>query len=180
MSDRRTTCEADAYRIAEPRANSASAGGCGMLGAAAAGQGKRLRIGLTKWGWVPAGRAGAVGGRAAFAEYSMQPDFCRSCHIMEPYYQAWHHSTHKNVPCVDCHFEPGLENTLNGKLQASSQAVKYITHTYGSKPHAEIHDVSCLRSGCHEKRLLEGKVNWTVTHPARRRRSPSASTTRRT
>ena len=92
----------------------------------------------------------------------MQPDFCRSCHIMEPYYQAWHSSSHKNVPCTDCHFEPGLENTLYGKFQASSQAVKYITKTYGSKPHAEIRDVSCMRVGCHERRLLEGKVNWTV------------------
>jgi hypothetical protein len=55
-----------------------------------------------------------------------------------------------------------LEKTLYGKFQASSQAVKYLTKTYGSKPHAEVRDVSCMRSGCHEKRLLEGKVNWTV------------------
>jgi nitrate/TMAO reductase-like tetraheme cytochrome c subunit len=108
---------------------------------------------------------GGGGTMAAFAEYSMQPDFCRSCHIMEPYYQAWHASSHKNVPCTDCHFEPGLENTIKGKFQASSQAAKFITGTYGSKPHAEVRDVSCMRSGCHEKRLLEGKVNWAATTP---------------
>jgi hypothetical protein len=84
---------------------------------------------------------------------------------MEPYYQAWHSSTHKNVPCTDCHFEPGLQNTLKGKFEASSQAAKFITGTYGSKPHAQINDVSCMRSGCHEKRVLEGKVDWTVTTP---------------
>jgi nitrate/TMAO reductase-like tetraheme cytochrome c subunit len=124
--------------------------------------GCRIPIGLTLWGvvlWI--GVFGTLG-MMGFAEYSMQPDFCRSCHIMEPYYQAWHQSSHKGVPCVDCHFKPGIGNTLYGKFQASSQAVKYITQTYGSKPHAEVHDESCMREGCHEHRLLEGKVNWDV------------------
>ncbi|MEI8196829.1 MAG: NapC/NirT family cytochrome c, partial [Phycisphaerae bacterium] len=125
-------------------------------------EGKWLHWGLTRWGMVLAILLLGMVGMAGFAEYSMQPAFCNSCHIMEPYYQAWHQSTHKNVPCVDCHFLPGFQNTMYGKFQASSQAVKYVTGTYGSKPHAEIHDESCLRSGCHEKRLLEGKVNWTI------------------
>jgi len=128
-------------------------------------EGKYLRVKPTLWGYVLLVGFGGMVGSAAFAEYSMQPDFCRSCHIMEPYYQAWHSSKHNKVPCTDCHFEPGLENTLKGKWQASSQAIKYITNTYGSKPHAEIRDVSCMRSGCHEKRLLEGKVNWPVALP---------------
>ncbi len=124
--------------------------------------GKWLRFGLTLWGWFLVFAAAAVIGGAGFAEYSMQPDFCRSCHIMEPYYQAWHRSTHKNVPCQDCHFEPGWRNTLKGKFQASAQVAKYVTRTYGTKPHAEIQDASCLRSGCHERRLLEGMVEWEV------------------
>ena len=123
--------------------------------------GKFLKIAPTKWGYVLLLVFVGGVGSAAFAEYSMQPDFCRSCHIMEPYYQAWHSSTHKNVPCTDCHFEPGLQNTIKGKFEASSQAAKFITGTYGSKPHAQIHDVSCMRSGCHEKRILEGKVDWS-------------------
>ena len=86
-------------------------------------------------------------GLAAFAQYSMQPAFCRSCHLMEPYYTAWHESTHKGVTCTDCHFEPGAENMLWQKFQASSQAVKLVTQTYGSKPHAEVRDSSCMRSG---------------------------------
>src|SRR5215471_6952290 len=124
--------------------------------------GKRIPLGLNKWGAVLAFLVLGAVASGAFLEYSMQPDFCRSCHLMEPYYQAWHASSHKNVPCTECHFEPGLEKTLYGKFQASSQAVKYLTKTYGSKPHAEVRDVSCMRSGCHEKRLLEGKVNWPV------------------
>ncbi|GMU24218.1 MAG: hypothetical protein AMXMBFR13_42940 [Phycisphaerae bacterium] len=126
--------------------------------------GKWLPIGLTLWGWFVFVCAALVVGGAGFAEYSMQPEFCRSCHIMEPYYQAWHDSTHRGVPCADCHFEPGWRNTLKGKFQATSQVARYVTRTYGSKPHAEVHDSSCLRSGCHERRLLEGKVAWDVVN----------------
>ena len=90
-------------------------------------EGKRMRIVPSKWGWLLIAMVVFLVGSAGFAEYSMTPDFCRSCHLMEPYYQAWHASSHKNVACPECHFEPGLKNTLKGKFQASSQAVKYIT-----------------------------------------------------
>ncbi len=126
-------------------------------------EGKWIGIGLTVWGWCVLTAVVVLGGGTWFAEYSMEPEFCRSCHIMEPYFQAWHRSTHKNVPCQDCHFEPGWRNTLKGKYQASAQVAKYLTRTYGSKPHAEIQDASCLRSGCHEQRMLEGKVRWSLT-----------------
>ncbi len=91
--------------------------------------------------------------------YSESPRFCNSCHIMEPYYKAWSTSKHNKVACVECHYPPGSPRTLLWKkFQALSQVAKYVTRTYSSKPFAEIEDTSCLRSGCHSKRLLEGKV----------------------
>lgn len=93
------------------------------------------------------------------AKYSTSPSFCRSCHIMEPYYKAWKTSKHNFVPCVDCHYPPGSPKTiLWKKFQALSQVVKYVTRTYSSKPFAEIEDSACLRSGCHSTRLLQGKI----------------------
>src|SRR6476646_219390 len=71
--------------------------------------GRFSRIIPTKWGWCLIAFFMFAAGSAGFAEYSMQPDFCRSCHIMEPYYEAWHQSTHKGVACTMCHFEPGIE-----------------------------------------------------------------------
>jgi nitrate/TMAO reductase-like tetraheme cytochrome c subunit len=120
---------------------------------------------FSRRGWFQAGVIVMVFGTVGFSEYTMHPDFCQSCHIMVPYYQAWHTSTHKDVPCQDCHFEPGWRNTLKGKWQASSQVAKYLTRTYGSKPHAEIQDASCLRDGCHERRLLEGNAAWQYVKP---------------
>ena len=97
-------------------------------------------------------------GSIGLLQYSTHPSFCKSCHIMKPYYDAWKTSTHNFVPCVDCHYPPGFRHHLKGKLQAISQVVKYVTRTYGTKPYAEIEDASCLQKGCHEKRLLKGKV----------------------
>jgi nitrate/TMAO reductase-like tetraheme cytochrome c subunit len=93
------------------------------------------------------------------AAYSVRPSFCNSCHIMEPYYKAWSTSAHNKVSCVLCHYPPGKPKALLWyKFQALSQVVKYVTRTYSSKPYADIEDASCLRSGCHSTRLIQGKV----------------------
>jgi hypothetical protein len=98
----------------------------------------------------------ALGGAA---RYSESPTFCRSCHIMEPYWQAWHASKHNGVACVECHYPPAAPKTiLWKKFQALSQVAKYVTRTYSSKPFAEVDDASCMRSGCHSTRLLEGRI----------------------
>lgn len=104
-------------------------------------------------------------GTAAFAvvlatavHETAQPEFCNSCHIMEPYYHSWQTSGHKDVGCIECHYEPGAVETLEGKFQALSQLAKYVTRTHGTKPWADVSDASCERSGCHSTRTLEGRI----------------------
>jgi hypothetical protein len=93
----------------------------------------------------------------AAVEITSQPFFCgTACHNMKPYYQSWTTSAHKNVPCVECHMTPGVRGTIRAKMEGLSQVAKYFTGTAGTRPWAEIEDASCLRSGCHETRLLEG------------------------
>jgi nitrate/TMAO reductase-like tetraheme cytochrome c subunit len=91
---------------------------------------------------------------------SSSPKLCNACHIMKPYVEAWRTSKHREVACVQCHYPPGLRDTVWVKYQALTQVVKWATQTYSSKPFAEIEDGSCLRSGCHDNRLLQGKVNF--------------------
>ncbi len=103
-----------------------------------------------------------VGGSALVGLYklSASPLLCNSCHIMKPYVQAWKTSKHSNVACVSCHYPPGFRDTIWVKYQALSQVAKWATQTYTSKPFAEVEDGSCLRSGCHDHRLLDGKVTF--------------------
>ncbi|MCB9914665.1 MAG: cytochrome c3 family protein [Planctomycetes bacterium] len=94
----------------------------------------------------------------AAVEHTAQPDFCLTCHIMEPYYESWKHSSHADVACIECHYEPGAVETFEGKFKALSQVAKYLTRTAGTKPWAEVSDASCMRSGCHSTRMLEGEI----------------------
>lgn len=86
---------------------------------------------------------------------SASPRFCNSCHIMRPYVAAWKASSHAAVACVQCHYPPGMRDTLRVKFQAVTQVAKWATGTYSSKPFAEVEDASCLRSGCHSSSALE-------------------------
>lgn len=97
-----------------------------------------------------------------FLEWTTRAEFCSSCHIMEPYVKSWAQSSHSKVPCVDCHYEPGILETATGKFKAINQVVKYVTGTEGTKPWAEVSDNSCLRSGCHSTRVLQGQVNYQI------------------
>ncbi len=96
---------------------------------------------------------------ATSAEVTSRPAFCPTCHYMEPFYESWQHSSHNKVSCIKCHFPPGLQGKIRGKMEGLVQVVNYLARSYlRRRPWAEIDDASCLQSGCHEKRLLNGKV----------------------
>jgi hypothetical protein len=94
-------------------------------------------------------------GGFGFYEYSNTPEFCNSCHIMNPYYDAWESGSHAEVACVKCHISPKEGAYVESKIDGMLQGIKYLTRRVASKPYAEIEDASCLRSGCHEERVVE-------------------------
>ena len=95
------------------------------------------------------------------------PTFCSSCHNMDEYYATWQHSSHQDVACVQCHFEPGPTAMMEGKIAGLIQVVKYVSHSYSTKPHALISNKSCMRPGCHadmdhgkEALLFHGRIKF--------------------
>lgn len=102
-----------------------------------------------------------VGGSYGAYGYWASPTFCHSCHIMDPYYDSWQISSHKDVACVACHFEPGIENELRGKWVAIKQLASTVTGAYSSMPYAEVSDSSCMRSGCHSPEQLALPVEFS-------------------
>lgn len=96
--------------------------------------------------------AGAAGiGGAEY--YTAQPNFCGSCHVMDPYYESWSHDVHGDkldVRCVDCHYAPGEKFTVMAKFKGLSQAASYFSGRYGAgRPRAHVANESCLTSACH-------------------------------
>ncbi|MGR6835997.1 cytochrome c3 family protein [Syntrophomonas erecta] len=62
-----------------------------------------------------------AGGGVAVLKASESPDFCSTCHIMEPYYDSWHNSESnllaskhavEDVDCHQCH-EPDLSTQIH-------------------------------------------------------------------
>ncbi|UCD38246.1 MAG: cytochrome c3 family protein, partial [Fidelibacterota bacterium] len=94
-------------------------------------------------------------------EYTSRPKFCNTCHYMEPFYESWQVSSHSDITCTYCHFEPGLVGKIQGKLNGLYQLTKYVSLAYKkSKPWAEISDVSCTREGCHQTQTLLGPIQF--------------------
>jgi hypothetical protein len=70
---------------------------------------------------------------------------CGSCHIMDPYIEAWQASTHKDVACVECHSE--------WRFVLSGAYLRYATGLYNVQLRAEVPDSRCL--SCHEHQDLD-------------------------
>ncbi len=99
------------------------------------------------------------------AEFTSRPNFCNSCHYMEPFYGSWKSSVHSKITCTKCHFPPGLEGTVRGKLEGLVQVVNYVSGSFARRrPWAEISDASCLQSGCHATKLLNKDVLFKGVH----------------
>ncbi len=94
-------------------------------------------------------------------EITENPEFCgKNCHIMRPYYDSWSTSSHNDVPCVDCHYKPGLIGHIEGKINGLMQFYQYETSSedYSGKLFAKVMDKNCLV--CHEKRIFSSNVSY--------------------
>ncbi len=93
--------------------------------------------------------------------YTDTPAFCGMCHTMSPEIKGWEISAHRNIDCVECHVEPGLDGWVKAKIAGTRQLWQVLTGTF-AKPipppdHSQLPstDLTCKR--CHNVTpLLEG------------------------
>ncbi len=55
------------------------------------------------------------------------PEFCSSCHEMNPEYVTWQVTSHNKVACVTCHIPPGIVSLVEHKLASIKQLSEHIT-----------------------------------------------------
>jgi nitrate/TMAO reductase-like tetraheme cytochrome c subunit len=97
----------------------------------------------------------------AAVEITSNSKFCGTCHYMAPFVKSWKESAHGKIECTACHYPPGIKGIMKSKFEGLVMLGRYWTNLYKkARPWAEISDLSCLKSGCHDKRLLEGKVKF--------------------
>jgi nitrate/TMAO reductase-like tetraheme cytochrome c subunit len=96
---------------------------------------------------------------AGLLRFTETPTFCGLCHQMSVYMESWRTSSHRDVACTKCHYEPGYLNHLKGKWVDGQVSLAYfISGKRPSRPHAEINDSSCLQAGCHKTDRLQGDM----------------------
>ncbi len=124
----------------------------GRLGALVAAVARTAR-GLGRWRG-PLVAAGALlltlgvlaGGSVSLAA---RPESCLTCHEMQPHFEQWRVSTHKEVVCVDCHTEPGVLGLVKIEASMLKNTAGHLTGTYQLPIRADVRDDSCLR--CHTR-----------------------------
>lgn len=71
----------------------------------------------------------AIAALAGTVVYTERPRFCRVCHEMQPYYDAWASGKHADVSCIDCHVEPGVTARFLHKFVALKEVWNHFTTT---------------------------------------------------
>lgn len=101
----------------------------------------------------------ALGGAAAIP-FTNQPTFCASCHTIQPSYDSWNRSSHKDVTCVDCHVRPGLSGFIQDKVFAGLEDVAITFFGTPTEPHnLQSHVDSSICLGCHRAILRVTEVS---------------------
>jgi cytochrome c nitrite reductase small subunit len=113
---------------------------------------------------VVLGMFAAFGPPGLYAK-SESPEFCGSCHVLQPEYEAWFHSgAHKTIKCVDCHLpNNNLPNhlfwkTVDGVKDSLAFHTGFVSETiHISDRGATVVEANCRR--CHADLLAQIKEN---------------------
>lgn len=96
---------------------------------------------------------------AAGSFYTRRPAFCNTCHEMSPYYAAWQTGAHADVPCVDCHVDPGPIADLLHKPYALHEVwIHFTGDPTFPKPSVDLPNARCLR--CHDDVIDPGITDF--------------------
>jgi nitrate/TMAO reductase-like tetraheme cytochrome c subunit len=88
-------------------------------------------------------------------EATANPTFCGSCHNMQTQYMAWDRGSHREITCDTCHYPPGVQLFVQGKVVGLTEVINYFAGTYATKPHGTVDNANC--EACHPVNQLTGK-----------------------
>ena len=97
-----------------------------------------------------------IAGVQGMHAFTKDSSFCVSCHVMEPVYGTWSHSSHRDIAgCNDCHLDNS--NYVTKSYTKATSGVQHLYHnTMGSIPvpikinekNTQLVQDNCLR--CHQ------------------------------
>lgn len=116
----------------------------------------------------------------AMTKWTETASFCGRCHTMTPELKAYAMSPHREVPCAECHVEPGVTGFIKAKVRGTKQLFEVVTGSF-PKPipppdHGELPSVkdTCLKCHAIDETSSSGDPVKLVLRP--RYRSDRANT----
>ncbi len=92
----------------------------------------------------------AAGGALTYATASSSPIVCSRCHEMRAHYVSWMASGHSQVPCEECHVQPGFWTMVRMKFQSEALITKHARDPRsGELVRANVPDANCVK--CHSR-----------------------------
>ena len=95
---------------------------------------------------------------AAAVGWTETADFCGRCHTMDPELKAYAQSPHRDVPCAECHVEPGIGGWIRSKINGTRQILLLLAGAYPTPipapDHADLPPTSKTCSRCHDVTAL--------------------------
>ena len=116
---------------------------------------------------------------------SESPEFCGSCHVLQPEYEAWFHSgAHQNIKCVDCHLPNNnlaihlFRKSVDGVKDTLAFHTGFVSETIRISDHgAAVVLQNCQR--CHSEvisRINEDRRCWDCHRRMSHKRTGALST----
>ena len=79
--------------------------------------------------------------------YTSQPNFCSSCHQINPSVVTWSEGPHKDVTCLKCHADPGTTGYVKRKVAGLNEVYLQVTNQIPDNIKAKINPAACI--SCH-------------------------------
>lgn len=97
--------------------------------------------------------------------YTGRPEFCETCHEMEPTVASWRAGTHARMDCFPCHADPGPVGYLEAHVgEGLRDLVWHFTRNPDVARGANVPPERCVE--CHEDELRSDEVPEDHPGPA--------------
>ena len=96
--------------------------------------------------------------------YTTSPVFCKTCHVMQPFYDDWSTSSHAEIGCVKCHLKPGFAGMVTQRLGTTKNMIMYFITGKGSIGTIKPGNEMCLQ--CHiAEKTVSPSGDLIIPHP---------------
>lgn len=85
-----------------------------------------------------------IAGAATGMHFTSQPNFCYSCHEIQPHVISWREGLHNEVTCLKCHANPGTIGYVSRKLKGLGELYLHSTNQIPEKIEARYNIDTCI------------------------------------